>query len=360
MPARETMRSLPRFIQPYLTWVTGVPLAGESPQPRWTPAKAGLLGLAQITFGIVLGACALSPLTVWSWPLLILAWLMTAGGMRRLDVVIVHQTLHNRVAKTPRGNRIISEIITVLLWRVPYDENRKAHMLHHAFPCSMKDGDTQYLLSTGMRPGMSRPEYCRYLLTALLSPKHHGRFFLSRIRANFTRHQTHYRLAMTLAYLAATISCLAATGLWVEWLVLWVLPATFFFQNATLLYTHTEHRWWRFANAENLTKQQRDELTFARLCGEAVPDVAHLSPARRLTAWAQWWLRIGFVHTPYRLFVLVGDTVQHDLHHVRPTCDWANSAHERSGEIAGGSTRYSEVWGSLLDHLYAAGNVQPQ
>ncbi|MEM9492351.1 MAG: hypothetical protein AAGC55_24605, partial [Myxococcota bacterium] len=65
-----------------------------------------------------------------------------------------------------------------------------------------------------------------------------------------------------------------------------------------------------------------------------------------------------FVHTPYRMFVLVGDTVQHDLHHVRPSCDWAASAYERSSDIAAGSKRYSEVWGSIMDHLYEAGDVQ--
>lgn len=360
MQPRETMRCLPRLIQPYLTWVTGVPLAGEQPLIHWTPAKAGVLGLAQIAAGLMLGAFSLTPFTVWSFPLLLLSWLTTAGGMRRLDVVIVHQALHNMVVRAPRGNRVIGELVTTMLWRVPYDDNRKEHLLHHAFPCSMKDVDTRYLRSTGMRPGMSRTEYRYYILKALLSPIHHWSFFSSRIKANFTINQPRYRLAMSIAYLAATIVFLAASGLWIEWFLLWVVPVSFFFQSATFLYTHTEHRWWHFSNAEKLSRHQRDELTFARLCGEAVPRGAGRLTVGHLTAWAKWWLRIVFVHTPYRMFVLVGDTVQHDLHHVRPTCDWANSAYERSSDIAGGSARYYEVWGSIIDHLYAAGNVQTQ
>jgi hypothetical protein len=46
------------------------------------------------------------------------------------------------------------------------------------------------------------------------------------------------------------------------------------------------------------------------------------------------------------------------VHHVRPSCDWASSAYERHSDIARGSKRYTEVWGSVMDHLYAAGDVQ--
>ncbi len=310
-----------------------------------------------IGLGIALGAFALAHLAPWTAPLLLLSWLTTSGGMRRLDVVMIHQSLHGMVAKSERGNRIVGELLTTLLWRAPYDENRKEHLLHHAFPCSMKDIDTRYLLSTGMRPGMTRREYHRYLIALLFSPRHHWGFFASRIKANFGRRQPRYRLAMSVGYLAATIGLLAFTRLWAEWLLLWFVPVTFFFQNATALYTQSEHRWYIFGHAEKLTPQQRDRLTFGRLCGDPAP-AAGLPPARRLTAWAAWWLRMLFVHTPYRLFVLVGDTVQHDLHHVRPKCDWANSAYERSADLAKGSQRYSEVWGSIADHLYAAGDVR--
>jgi fatty acid desaturase len=356
---RETMRGLPRFVQYYLTWVTGVPLEGDQPMFKWTPMKALVLGIVQIAGGIALGAYALSAFAAWwSIPLLVLSWLLSAGGMRRLDVVVVHQTLHRMFAKTPRGNRVAGEIITTLMWRVPYDKNREEHLIHHAFPCSMKDQDTRYLLSTGMRPGMSVPEYRRYMAKALFSPKHHWGFFSSRLKSQFMREAPRYRHVMSATFAAAMLAFLALTGTWTAWLLLWVVPVSFFFQNATFLYTHTEHRWWIFSNAEKLTRRQRDQLTFGRFVGEPAPDVTGLGRAARVWAWTKWWTRMVFVHSPYRMFVLVGDTVQHDLHHVRPTCDWANSAYERSADIAAGSDRYTEVWGSLVDHLYAAGQVE--
>ncbi|MET3135072.1 fatty acid desaturase [Oxalobacteraceae bacterium GrIS 1.11] len=355
---RETMRGMPGFIQPYLTWLTGVPLHGEYQRVRWTPIKVALLALTQIVFGIALGAWALHAFTYMHLPALLLAWLTTAGGMRRADVLLIHQSLHRMVTKSALGDRIVGELITTLLWRMPYDVNRREHLLHHAFPCSLKDGDTLYLLGTGMRPGMTKQEHLAYILKTLVSPKHHARFFFNRLRGNFTLKQRPYRLAMSLTFMAALLTGVALSGLWLEWILLWVIPLSFFFQCATFLYTHTEHRWWLYDNAEGLTRQQRDELTFGRVCGEALPDMQGQGRFVRAAALARWWLRVVFVHSPYRMFVLVGDTVQHDLHHIRPTCDWANSAQERNSDIEGGSVRYTEVWGSLFDHLHAAGQVQ--
>ncbi|GHA98271.1 fatty acid desaturase [Streptomyces termitum] len=354
---RETMRGLPGILQPYLTWVTGTPLEGGRQIIAWSPNKAGLLGLVQMAGGIALGAWSLHPLTGWSIPLLVLATLLTTGGMRRLDVVIVHQTLHRMFARSHAVNRIVGEVITTVFWRSPYDENRKEHLLHHQFPCSMKDGDTLYLLSTGMRPGMSRSEYRRYLWWNLVSPKHHGSFTYNRFKGNFFGPMPLYRRVMALVWLAATVAFVALTGWWAEYLILWVLPLTYCFQSATFLYTHTEHRWWIFSNAEKLTKKERDHLTFGRMCGEPVPGPDVTGGGRRAAAWTTWWFRMLVVHPAYRMFVLVGDTVQHDLHHIHPNCDWANSAYVRSHDIAEGSDRYSDVWGSLVDHLHEAGMV---
>src|SRR5215475_11271563 len=177
MQPRETMRGLPRVVQPFLTWVTGVPLAGSRPRVRWRPTLALLAGTVQIAAGITVGAVGLAAPWYFAVPLLALCWPVIAGGMRRLDVVVVHQTLHRMFTQSSTGNRIVSEIITTLQWRPPYDANREEHLLHHAFPCSLRDGDTQYLLSTGAGPGMTRSEFRRYLLRAVFSPRHHWSFF---------------------------------------------------------------------------------------------------------------------------------------------------------------------------------------
>jgi hypothetical protein len=141
----------------------------------------------------------------------------------------------------------------------------------------------------------------------------------------------------------------------VPWLLLWFVPAVFFFQNQTLLYTLSEHRWWLFGNAERLSKAQRDQLTFGRFCGVPAPDTTGPRALRRLAA---WWLRMLLVYAPYRLVILVGDTVQHDLHHVRPKCDWANSSWVRNDDLATAADRYYEAWGGLLSHVYVGNSVR--
>lgn len=353
---RETMRGLPRVVQPFLTWVSGVPLEDTSPRVKWHPVLAAVAGAVQTAVGITIGAIGLQLAWWWAVPLLALSWPITAGGMRRLDVVVVHQTLHKMFTRSAAGNRVVSEIVTTLMWRPPYDSNRQEHLLHHAFPCSNRDGDTLYLRSTGARPGMTRREFRRYLLGALVSPKHHWGFFSGRIKANFFSRPPVYRLAMSLVYLAALVTVLALTGWWMQWLLLWFVPVTFFFHNQTLLYTLSEHRWWLYDNAERLTKQQRDELTFGRFVGRPAP-VGDRGPGRVL-AWTGWWLRTTLLYAPYRTCVLVGDTVQHDLHHVRPKCDWANSSWVRRDDVVGGSDRYYEAWGGLLNHVYVGNSVR--
>jgi fatty acid desaturase len=352
------MRTLPRVVQPFLTWVTGVPLAGSQPRIRWRPALAAIAGAIQTAAGIAAGAAALTLPWYFMAPLLLLAWPATAGGMRRLDVVVVHQTLHRMFTRSTAGNRIVSELISTLLWRAPYDGNRQEHLVHHAFPCSLRDGDTMYLRSTGAGPGMPKRQFRAFLAGAVVSPRHHWSFLASRLRANFASRRPAYRLAMSLAFAAGTAALLAVTGWWVYWLVLWVVPVTFFFQVQTYLYTLSEHRWWLFGNAERLTRAQRDQLTFGRFCGSPVPAAPGLSAAARGLAWAGWWLRMTLVYPLYRLFVLVGDTVQHDLHHVRPKCDWANSSWVRHSDLSTmESGRYFEAWGGMLSHIYVGNSV---
>lgn len=355
---RESMRRLPRLVQPFLTWMTGVPLRGTGPRVRWNPALALVAGVVQTGAAVALGAVGLAQAWYVAIPVVVLSWPLTAGGLRRLDVVVVHQTLHKMFTQASAGNRIVSELVTTLTWRPPYDDNRKEHLVHHAFPCSMRDGDTLYLLSTGAKPGLSRSEFRRYLVRAVFSPKHHWSFFSSRMRANFDR-SGGYRFMMAVAFAVATVAFLVSTGWWLQWLVLWVVPLTFFFQTQTLLYTLSEHRWWLFDNAERLTKSMRDQLTFGRFCGEATPVAGATSSAGAFAAWTRWWLRALFVYAPYRMCVLVGDTVQHDLHHVRPKCDWANSSWVRSDDLSSTeSGRYYEAWGGLLSHVYVGNSVR--
>lgn len=374
---REEMQVLPGVFQPFLTWMTGVPHSKEVRPVKWSPLLAFLLAVTQIVLGMFISFYAVSSGSWISLLLLFFSWPLTAGGMRRLDVILIHQSLHNMVVRSKLGNRIIGEVLTTLLWRAPYDGNREEHLTHHQYPCTELDIDTKYLRGTGFTPGMSKREFHRYLISNLLSPKHHGGFFWGRLKNNLFGRAPLYRRLMSWLYMLALLVLLAVSGQWVYWLVLWVVPVSLGFQCATFLYTHTEHKWWidqhpgdSDPNAPPVSDEEkakgpyrkvsravRDQLSFGRLCGDSVPQKNGRGYWSYQWAWCVWWFRVVFVHMPHRLFVLVGDTIQHDVHHIHPGCDWANSDLVRRDDIAGDSKRYYDVWGSLLDHLYYAACV---
>ena len=53
---RESMRVLPRLLQPFLTWVTGKPLDGQQQRVRWTPRMRLFDTIGMLGNGVGLGA----------------------------------------------------------------------------------------------------------------------------------------------------------------------------------------------------------------------------------------------------------------------------------------------------------------
>lgn len=354
---RQEMASLPRWVQPFLTWVTGCPLAYESPLIHWTAGKALVFALLQISVGMVIGYYAFSMDAIIATWLLVLSVCLSAGGMRRLDVIIIHQSLHHRVCKSGLCNRIISELLSTVLLKVPYHRSRAAHLDHHRKPCSAIDEDRSYIYSTGFTPGMKKQALYRYIVFALFSPVHHARALWKRIQANFFATMPNYRRLMSLSYIVILVM-IGINGDFTLLFALWLLPLIFVFQSFTYLYTLSEHRWTITVDAsKKLSPKTKYKLTFGRLCGDPIPSKSGRNACAKIYAWSKWWLRVFFVHCPYRLCILVGDTVQHDTHHLEPGCDWPNSAYVRNKAIQAGKPGYENVWGSMLAHIREATGV---
>jgi len=351
---RETMRALPGALQPFLTWMTGKPLPGEAPTIRWTPLRRGLWTAIVLALGVALALAATGP--VWSTSpaagaaLLVVAWILTTGSMRMLYVVIEHSCTHNAFAPTPRLNRAFGEIISTVLWATPYQLFRDGHRVHHTATRTMSDPDVHFLFGTGYRRSMTKADFWRYLARTLVSPRYHAVYLYNRLKDNFTA--APYRAVMAGTYLAILVSVLTLGDAWLPWLLAWGIPVTVLFQVSSLINYHSEHRWPQGTETGRLAKAR---LSYGRFCGDAAPADDRRSGPARLVAWAIWWLRVALVHVPYRLFVLVGDLPQHDLHHRRPGADWANAAYARRDDVAAGCPGwpedYTEVWGTALDHL---------
>ena len=343
----ELYHRLPLLFQPFITWISGIPSEHEQVRFPMTSILVIVLGLLSIVVGFVL--IQISSHLSWAAiiPCYILGMFFVAGGMRRLDVLIIHQTLHSKVLATPLRNRILGEILTTLLLRTPYIENQKEHLGHHRNPCDEDDADVVFLRAAGVTKASSRSRLYARIFAISLSPIFHARFTIGRIVGNFVTARPLHRLSMSWLYaviLAAPAVYYGASYL--QGLMLfWLVPLTIGFQISNFLYTATKHRWWIFDNQTVRGKEKRDMLSYARVCCSPAPNNG------TVFNWGIWWLESVFIHVPVRLFIVVGDTVQHDLHHVAPTCDWPNSAYERQSHNIKTPERFTEVWGGFFAHL---------
>jgi len=164
---RESMRVLPGFLQPFLTWLTGMPLRDQRPRLRWTPVARALAAVVMTVAGVGLGLAALSG--PWSLlPLVVVSWLLTINGMRDLYAVIEHYCIHHTFARRRAANRWVGELISTVLVAAPFDAFRKDHLTHHVTTRTDDDPDVIFLRGTGFRPGMSRDEFLRYIARAVV------------------------------------------------------------------------------------------------------------------------------------------------------------------------------------------------
>lgn len=346
-PREDLFQKLPKLVQGFITWISGIPASAQENRLPMTPMLVIGIGLASIVIGFTFVSTAIEAGGGGGIALYLLGFCCVAGGMRRLDVLIIHQTLHAKVLRTPSQNRILGEFLTTVLLRTPYLENQKEHLGHHRAPCDENDVDVIFLRQAGVATAKSKESlYFRIFLIAF-SPAFHLRFFYNRIVGNFVTARPLHRLAISWTYGAALLAptFFYGSSYLIALTLYWLIPLSVGFQMSNFLYTATKHRWWLFGNETVRGKEKRDLLSFARVCCSEAPE------NDTFTGWTVWWLEALFFHLPVRLFIVVGDTVQHDLHHVAPTCDWPNSAYERQRYNSLRPERFTEVWGGMLAHL---------
>ncbi|MCV9947653.1 fatty acid desaturase [Rhizobium sp. BT-175] len=348
---RETMVVLPRFLQPFLTWVTGMPFAGQRQIIRWTPWTLVLCTVCEIALGVVVGAAALSHSVMLAICLLPVSWILTTGGIRMFFVVIEHTCTHHIFSRTRWVNEAVAEIISVVFWTQHYAAFKSEHATHHRVTRMAADPDTHFLNEWGFAAGMPKEAVIRKILATLVSPKYHIVTFLERLKYSISGARIK-KLASPL-FVIGMVFVVYQLDILMYWLILWILPVTILFQCSMLLNILTEHRW-----PQDAAKRDLQEVCYGRFCGEPTPDTDGLPFHSRALLWGKWWFRLVFIFLPYRLFVLVGDEPHHDFHHRQPNSDWANASYARHEALARSRTdkygEYTDEWGSLLDHIYAS------
>jgi fatty acid desaturase len=343
---RESMRCLPRLLQPFLTWVTGKPLRGQEPFVRSRPVLRLVGALGMLANGIGFGAIVLdAPYALWL--LLPVAWLMTTGALRDLYLGIAHHAAHDNLFRSQRANRIAGTLLTSLVFELSFDRYRESHLRHHSAKLGgPEDDDVLALSAMGIHPGLPRAElWDRLLRRGLLSPRFYASRLARRLRETFAEASRVHRLA-ALAWHGGSLALVALYDAWAVWLLVWLPPLLVLSQASLLANTACEHVWHVRPPRDGVRVHQ----TVARFLGDPTPQDPR--GVGRVAGWARWWARLLFLHVPSRMAVLIGDLPQHDLHHRRPQSDWANAAYVRQEDLeASPEGTYREVWGSLAAHI---------
>lgn len=338
---KQIAERTPRAAQGFLTWVTAQPADVRAPRPKsplWFLAEA----IGMIAVGLGLGALGFVLGGWWLLPTLVLALILVTGGIGIFQVVVLHHASHGTFLKGRRHNRLLGRIICGLFLFKQFDQYQHEHMRHHSLKVLFTEEDefTQFVIDVvGLKPGLAKQTLKRRLIGAMVSPVFHARFAWRRIQVGWLG-ESRMELAVGLASVAV-MGTLAALGLWVEVLVLWLLPLLVLLQIATIVRIVVEHR---MPNA----RDDGGHNTYGTFVGEAPPPKG-LNPALRVVAWTGWWARMVFYHLPCRLVFMVGDAPAHDFHHLYPaTKKWTDYISARQNVVIHGDKRgreLVEIWG---------------
>jgi hypothetical protein len=350
------MRVLPAFLQPFLTWLTGKPLQGETPT-QLTPLHHLAGALIAFVFGVATSAMALTLMGGWL-VLLLPGWVATVHGARKLQVVILHHCSHYRVFGSKHWDTSLGTAIAAALVIQSFDEYRREHIddHHSARHMTREDPSIRFLLQVvGLRAGMTLDQLRRRLLIALISPRFHGRFIAIRAASLLGSTPWHHQL-LAGGFLVLLLSIVATTNSWLVFLVAYLFPLTILYHTSACLRLCVKHTFPERGVGRLRNRAVLASFTNAVFLGEPAPQRGAPLHAQ-MAAWTRWTFLTVFVHLLTRLFVLVGDTVCHDFHHRHPQEDWANYIFARQADIEAGHAgwpAYTEVWGmrDALDEVF--------
>ena len=355
---RESMRVLPGWLQPFLTWLTGKPLAGQRPW-RLKPGHHLAASILPLLTGIGASIAVIEAGGPYLVALLV-CWLLTTHGVRKLRTMILHQCSHGNYLGRKRIDTLLGEAIAILVVSQDYEDYKREHVgdHHSSSHMTMKDPTAQFVINTMMCcTDMTRAELWRRLLLTAISPGYHARALSGRFLSHWHRSSPGHVVAFVAALMIQG-GLVYVTGSWMTYLLAWVVPLSILFNVSALLRLACRHVFPPMGQVRK-GRAAVAGYTHGIFLGDPVPTAVQSRP-RAVTSWSLWWFRLFFVHVPARLFVLVGDGPCHDYHHRYPRSkNWANYPFARADDLAAGHPGwppYTEVWGlrAAIDAVFAS------
>ncbi len=337
---------LPRWMQPFLTWLTAQPGPDEPGRDR-SPLHYVATASLQVLAGAALSIAALRFCAF----LLPFGMLLTTAGLGLLQVVVFHHCSHGTVFKERETNVRVGRVISAILLFKHFDHYKHEHMLHHSNNKLLTEEDefADFVFNTcKLEAGVALPVLRRRVLQGLASPLFHAGFLIRRVKAAWlSKDRAHNRIGVSSWGVMAALAL--ATGHWLGFVLAWVVPVTVLLQTATVGRILCEHS---FPDIDIITARGRD-LTCHATSGVfpgVMPPSALAKSASGALAWLGWWANMLTIQAFVRIVVLVGDAPCHDYHHRKPASRrWTNYIQARHNDKEAGSktfqTDYSETWG---------------
>ncbi len=327
--------------------MTGKPLADEPVRGHsGVFVLSTTLATLCVGLGVSLWAWTSGGLSLWLLPL---GWLLTVSGMRKLQLSVLHACAHGVFSHNLWVNTWLGEVSSLVLVIESFFAYAESHgRVHHTVQLMTPGDPTRNFLRRrlGLQSNLPLPEMWRRLYRRLASPVFHAQLCWGRLAAQFSQKTPFIHQVLAALWIGGQLWAVTLTHPWAMFVVLWLFPLTILYEISHTLRLCVEHLWPRAGRKPS--RSEDPGLTQAIFLSEATPAPTVVGAAK-VSAWSCWWLRMVFVHLFMRVFVLVGDTPNHDYHHRHPASrKWSYAAFARRDDARQGhlgKPPYAEQWG---------------
>lgn len=350
---RESYLFMPRWAQPFLTWLTGKPLSNQKPLLVLGSCFHFLCPMFMVLLGIACVVWINDVGTITTRILLIpLLWVIIVSGARKLALTVRHQCVHHQFTGIKTLDIFLAELATSVLCSQDAISYKTDHArLHHRLNLlgTLEDPHVKTLHKYGFIPGLSKAVLWRHLLLTLVSPVFHYRYTLDRIKYNFIKPHW-WRIALSILFWVCFLTLLALSQHPImNFILAYAIPIVIFYNISAILEILSEHPLtiW-MSEVEVSDKSAYSYKAWAIMCGSKIPEKG-LRGFTQYASWTVWFVRM-LGHLLVRCTVLCGDLSAHDLHHRKPgQYDWRISIYERQRDIDldNGEPEYRDIWGFI-------------
>ncbi|WP_321800241.1 hypothetical protein [Burkholderia sp. BCC1988] len=351
---RSTYADLP--CQPFWTWLTGKALrnsiedgSSDRRMTSWEFFSLVILNYVVIALGIGLGCWVFTASVSLTVKVIASLALIVTIVNRQLNLAHMFHHLAHGVGMNNRAQmqRYFEWLVGVPILHAPLARYKGTHVRNHhgrkSF-CTDADPDQQIIVRHGLYKGMPERIFWQRVAFAPFHPARLWEHVAACLRQSFVDASWSHRIVCGLVWIALVVGVVHWNA-WKAFAFYYVLPLVVLVPHSSWLQHVTEHLWFADRSEGASVSVFYGHLSWGRFLGRPYPGASN-GPLRAIEVlW--WWLKVGLVDIPLRLYVFAADLSSHDFHHRHPDVPLihvsaARAAHEDMPSSYGPMT---ETWG---------------